>query len=509
MVKSMKKNISSQETETLQRGRLSGKMPQNVREFISSLKEDARLVEIDIDVVQAHNLMLHQQGIISREDAAKIMDGLEQARAAWRAGELKLEGDYIDIHPLVESYLIDCYGVEVGGKSHLGKSRNDQVMADVRIYLRRATLETMDLLADLSETLLKIAEAHRETLMPGYTHTQQAQVTTLAHYLLCYLAAFGRDLQRLEESYARLNLNPLGACALAGTSLPLDRDYTSRLLGFDGLLDNSIDAISNRDFALELASNLAIVMANLSRMAGDIILWSSYEFAMLELPDELTDISSAMPQKKNPCPLEMLRGKSGAVFGGLMQLLTMLHGIPTGYNKDLQETKPPLWQSLDTVQASLQVMCQAWGNIKIKKERMYQLVCQNQITALDLAELLASKGLAFRQAHFLVGQLVRQSTGQPGFAWRELSVEQVAQAARDVLDKKIDLSQTDLSAAVDPAQSVASRSLPGGPAPKQTKAALEKQRRNLAQVRRQINSKREKLATAGRQLQDLVVELHK
>ncbi len=499
--------VSSQKTENYRRGRLSGKMPDNVLSFISSLKEDARLVEIDIDVVQAHNIMLYKQKIISREDAAKIMDGLEQARTGWRNGELTLEGNYIDIHPLVESYLIDCYGMEVGGKSHLGKSRNDQVMADVRIYLRDATLDTMQLLADLSESMLEVAAKHTSTLMPGYTHTQQAQIITLAHYLLSYIAAFSRDLQRLEQSYARLNMNPLGACALAGTSLPLDREYTARLLGFDGVLDNSIDAISNRDFAIELASNLANIMGSLSRIATDIILWSSYEFSMVELPDELTDISSAMPQKKNPCPLEMLRGKSGTVFGNVVQLLTMVHATPTGYNKDLQETKPPLWQALDTVQDSLRVMCQVWSNIKIKKEQMHKQVCQNQITALDLAELLVSKGLAFRQAHFLVGQLVRSSGQKSGLAWQDMSAEHVIKTAREVLDKNINLTQDDLNSAIDPVQSVASRNVIGGPAPEQTVPAIEKYRSDVKKFRGNIQTRRDKVLAANAELQKLAAEL--
>ncbi|MBI5789468.1 MAG: argininosuccinate lyase [Candidatus Schekmanbacteria bacterium] len=494
------------QTKDYWRGRLSGKMPENVLNFISSLNEDARLVEIDIDVVQAHNLMLYRQNIISKEDAAKIMDGLEKARSAWQSGQLKL-ANYIDIHPLVESYLMDSYGVEIGGKSHLGKSRNDQVMADVRIYLRNATLETSELLADFCDILLNLAQAHTQTLMPGYTHTQQAQVITLAHYLLSYSGAFQRDMERLEQCYSRINLNPLGACALAGTSLPLDRNYTSELLGFDDVLENSIDAISNRDFAVELAGHLANLMATLSRMANDLILWSSYEFAMVELADELTDISSAMPQKKNPCPLEMLRGKTGTVYGNLMQLLTMLHATPTGYNKDLQETKPPLWQALDTVQASLRVLCQVWNNITIKKERMYQLVCENQITALDLAELLVRSGLAFRQAHFLVGQLVRECSRQGKAAWQNLNVKQVNDTAQTVAGKTLELNQEELSAAINPAQSVASRSVIGGPAEIQTKAALIKQRQKLSEQRQKAEDKRAKLKSTHENLKMSVRDL--
>jgi argininosuccinate lyase len=482
--------------KNLWRGRLSRELGAETARFISSLEEDKRLVEIDIDVVEAHNLMLHEQGIINRDELAKILAGLERARADWRAGELELDPKAIDIHPVIEKYVIDLYGVEVGGKTHCGKSRNDQVMTDVLIYLRHQNMEISRRLAGLVQVLLRIAEQHTETVMPGYTHTQHAQSTTLAHYLLAHVDVFLRDLERLGQIYARWNKNPLGACALCGTTFDIDREYTARLLGFDGILENTIDVVSNRDFALEYASALAVIASSLSRMAEDLVLWSTYEFRMIELADELTDTSSAMPQKKNPCPIEMVRGKTGSVFASLMNLLVMLKGLPTGYNKDLQETKPPLWQAIDTVCSSINIIKQAIETVKVNQRRMLELTRENHITAIDLAEFLVQETkLSFREAHFVVGKLVQEAI-RAGVRLDQLPVGDVKAVCRQVLNRKLEINEDRFKEVTDPSLSIMRRRAIGGPAPVETQRMIQDRKQQLGKLKTILRERENKLALA-------------
>lgn len=469
--------------------------PETAR-FISSLKEDERIVEIDIDVVEAHNLMLCRQGIITGDELAKILAGLEQTRSDWLAGKLELDPKHIDIHPIVEKHVIDLYGVEVGGKTHCGKSRNDQVMTDVLIYLRNQNIAISHQLTALVRAFLDVAVGHTETVMPGYTHTQHAQSTTLAHYLLAYVDTFLRDLERLGQIYKRWNINPLGACAFGGTTFNIDREHTAGLLGFDGILENTIDVVSNRDFALEYASALAIIASTLSKIAEDFVMWSTYEFGMLELADNLTDISSAMPQKKNPCPIEMVRGKAGSVFASLMNLLVMLKGIPTGYNKDLQETKPPLWQAIDTVGASIDIIKQAVKTVKVNKQRMLELTQKNHITAIDLAEFLVKEtSLSFREAHFLVGSLVQEAIKE-GIKLGELSDERLKNICRDVLGRELEFDIDKFREVTDPALSITRRQTIGGPAPKEVRRMIKDRKEKLSSIEDGLKERENKLAKA-------------
>jgi argininosuccinate lyase len=487
---------NTDDSKNLWRGRLSESLELETAQFISSLKEDERIVEIDIDVVEAHNLMLHKQGVITTDELSKILTGLEQARVDWQAGRLKLDPAQIDIHPIIEKYVIDLYGIEVGGKTHCGKSRNDQVMTDVLIYLRNQGLTLSRQLIELVQVFLDTAGKHTETIIPGYTHTQHAQSTTLAHYLLAYVDVFLRDLERLGQIYERWNKNPLGACAFGGTTFPIDRTFTTDLLGFGGILENTIDVTSNRDFALEYASALAIIAATLSRIAEDLVVWSTYEFNMVELTDNLTDTSSAMPQKKNPCPIEMVRGKAASVFSALTNLMIMLKGIPTGYNKDLQETKPPLWQAIDTVSASINIIRLAIGTLKVNRERMLALTQKNHITAIDLAEFLVQQtNLSFREAHFLVGSLVRAAI-KDGVQLHRLSLERFHAICRDILERKLEIDEAQLKEVTDPTSSIRRRQGIGGPAPGETKRMLEDREAKLAKISTQLEEREARLALA-------------
>ncbi len=486
-----------QNKKNLWRGRLSKELKLKTAQFISSLKEDERIVEIDIDVVQAHNLMLYKQEIITRDELAKILAGLEQTRTDWETGELQLDPQQIDIHPIVEKHVIDLYGVEIGGMTHCGKSRNDQVICDVLIYLRTENLKISRQLIDMIDVFLKVASSHTDTVMPGYTHTQHAQSTTIAHYLLSYVDVFLRDLDRLSQLYVRFNKNPLGACAFGGTTFDIDREYTARLLGFEGIIENTIDVVSNRDFAIEYASALAIIAASLSKIADDLVLWSTYEFGMIELPDDLTDTSSAMPQKKNPCPIEMVRGKAGSVFANLNNLLIMLKGIPTGYNKDLQETKPPLWQAIDTVGSCIYIIASAIGGLKVNKDRMLELSCKNHITAIDLAEyFVMHSGVSFRQAHFLVGRLVQTAILQKK-ELGQLSAEEVGDIAKEVMGCEIKFDAAGYKEATDPKSSITRRDAIGGPAPVEVMRMLADRQAQLGGLKKQLVQRKDKLAAAN------------
>jgi argininosuccinate lyase len=461
------------------RGRLNKGLKEDVAQFISSLSEDKRLVETDITVIAAHNLMLHKQGYLSMEDLVKILNGLVEIQAEWKSGRLDLNPSYVDIHPIIEKRIIELYGLEVGGKTHLAKSRNDQVMADIRIYTRNQLIEISKLLMDLINALITIAERNADTIMPGYTHAQHAQVTTYAHYLLSCADNFLRSLDGLCEAYVRVNLSPLGANALSGTSFKIDRTYTAKLLGFDGIVENTIDAVSSRDFAQEVTFWLATIMVTMSRIAENLVWWSTYEFNMVELADEFTDTSTAMPQKKNADSVELIRGKTGEVISSLMELLIMEKGLPIGYNKDLQETKFPLWRSIDTVKASTKILTNIFETLIINKERMKNITIMNDITAIDLAEFIVKKnGLSFREAHYLVGNIVKELIGEKKHL-SDLTPDDVKKISKRELGREIALSERELRNATNPTLAIMSRISTGGPAPDEVQRMIEERKKKL------------------------------
>ena len=373
-------------------------------DFNSSLHFDSRLYKYDIEGSTAHAEMLFKQGIISPADAEAIINGLKTILSDIENGVIEFD-DGEDIHMFIESELTSRIG-EAGKKLHTARSRNDQVALDIRMYLRDECEKTAALICDLIAALADKAEENAETIMPGYTHLQRAQPVTFGHYLLAYAMMLTRDLERIKDAKKRMNFSPLGCCALAGTTYPIDRDFTAAKLGFDGICLNSIDGVSDRDFAVEICSALSICMMHLSRLAEELILWSSWEFSFIELDDAYTTGSSIMPQKKNSDMAELVRGKTGRVYGDLTALLTMLKGLPLAYNKDMQEDKEAIFDAVDTAKKCLSIMTPMISTMKVKKENMYRAAQKGFINATDCADYLVGKGTAFRTAYKLTGELV-------------------------------------------------------------------------------------------------------
>jgi argininosuccinate lyase len=376
-----------------------------VEEFTSSLSFDRRLYRYDIEGSIAHCRMLARQGIISKEEERKILAGLKNIDAEIQAGQFLFSIDDEDIHMAVERSLITRAG-EAGGKLHTGRSRNDQVALDVRLYLRDEIGQILDLLDCLKSSLVTLAKEEMDTILPGYTHMQKAQPVLLSHYVLAFWEMFDRDEDRFRNCLERVNVMPLGSVALAGTGLPIDRQYTAKLLGFPQITKNSMDAVSDRDFVAEFIFDAGLVMAHMSRLCEDLIIWSSEEFRFVEISDAFTTGSSIMPQKKNPDVAELIRGKTGRVYGNLMNILTMLKGLPMSYNRDLQEDKEPLFDTVDTLKASLGVLTAMTGNLRFNRKRMLEGASKGFSTATDVADYLVKKGVPFRESHGIVGGIV-------------------------------------------------------------------------------------------------------
>ncbi len=375
--------------------------------FSQSLEVDRQMFEEDIWASQAHAVMLACAGLLRNKEARAILAGLKQILEQYRAGKFALREQLEDVHMNVEARLNEIAGPSVGGRLHTARSRNNQVVSDARLYIRRRILELQQVLASLQGTLLALASHHLESAMPGYTHTQHAQPISLAFWATAQVSALNRDQARLAQAWKRVNVDASGACALAGTSLPVDRTVTQRLLGFDEVHEHSLDAVSARDFILEPLACLALLVATLSRISEDLVLWSTHEFGIVELADQWTTGSSIMPQKKNPCMAELVRARAGRIFGALMRLLTVTKGVPTGYNRDLQEDKPPLFDALDDVQAMLAVTDGMLKSAKFNTARMAQLAGANLATATELANhLVIAHRVPFRRAHQIVGRLV-------------------------------------------------------------------------------------------------------
>jgi argininosuccinate lyase len=389
-------------------GRFRGKTAKTVELFTESISFDHRLWPYDIYGSIAHAGMLAKQRIISREDSDKIIRGLEDIAKEIASGKFIFREDAEDIHMNIEAALIAKIG-DAGRKLHTARSRNDQVALDLKLYLRAEVDEIISLLGSFRKTLIQIAEKHIDICMPGYTHMQRAQPVLLAHHLLAYVEMLQRDTDRFRDSLKRINLLPLGACALAGTTFPTDRSYVAKLLGFDGIAQNSIDAVADRDFAVEFLADSAILIMHLSRLAEELILWSTEEFQFIEFPDAFTTGSSIMPQKKNPDVAELVRGKSGRVFGNLLSLLTIMKGLPLSYNRDLQEDKLPVFDTVDTIKSCLVVLDEMFPGITFNEKRMRATAGDAYSTATDIAEYLVKKGVPFRKAHEITGRIVLYS----------------------------------------------------------------------------------------------------
>ena len=377
-----------------------------VEEFTSSISFDSRMYREDIAGSIAHARMLARCGIIPQEDAEKIIEGLTGILADIEAGHFEFLVSLEDVHMNIEKRLTDRIG-PVGGKLHTARSRNDQVALDTHMYLRRELADIAKLIVDLERAALETAEKYNKVIMPGYTHLQRAQPILFAHHMLAYVSMFARDFSRLAGVWERTDIMPLGAGALAGTTFPIDRHYVAEQLHFSNIYTNSMDAVSDRDYIMEFLSFASILMVHLSRISEEIILWSSTEYSFIELDDAHCTGSSIMPQKKNPDVAELVRGKTGRVFGHLMAMLTVAKGLPLAYNKDLQEDKESLFDTIDTVKFSLTVYASMLRAMRVNEERMAQAVTKDFSNATDMADYLVKKGLPFRQAHEVVGKCVR------------------------------------------------------------------------------------------------------
>jgi len=450
-------------------GRFSKSTDKSVDDFNSSIRFDSRMYAQDIRGSQAHAKMLGKQGIIPQADADLIVKTLGEILADIENGKVEFTIDAEDIHMNIETILISRIG-DVGKRLHTGRSRNDQVALDNKLYLRDEAEELKAMLTDLQKTILSLAEDNLDTIMPGYTHLQKAQPITFAHHIMAYYEMFSRDLSRLCDWKARMNVMPLGSGALAGTTYPLDRSFVAAELNFDSITQNSIDGVSDRDFVCELAFVLSMVMVHLSRFSEEIILWSSNEFGFITLDDAYSTGSSIMPQKKNPDIAELARGKSGRVFGSLLGLLTMLKGLPLAYNKDMQEDKEQIFDALDTVKMCLPVFGGMLKTMTVNKDAMLKGAKGGFTNATDVADYLVKKGLPFRDAHAVVGKMVAYCLDTDKVI-DELSIAEFKDFSN--------LFDEDIYTAISLETCVNQRSLPGGPAVDTMKSVIENYKKSI------------------------------
>ena len=398
-------------SEKLWNGRFSEKTDRMVEDFTSSIDIDKRLYSYDIEGSIAHCRMLAKASIISERDALALVEGLGVIKREIERGHFQFDKSLEDIHMHIETRLIEKVG-KVAQKLHTARSRNDQVVLDVRMYLREETLNTVKLLVMLSKVIVDLAKTHIDVVLPGYTHLQRAQPVLLSHHFMAYYEMFSRDIERFNDGLKRINVLPLGSAAIAGTTYPIDRDYTAQLLGFPKVSANSIDAVSDRDFILEYLSAASICMVHLSRMSEELILWSTSEFGFIEIPDSFATGSSIMPQKKNPDVPELVRGKTGRVFGDLISLLTMMKALPLSYNRDMQEDKTALFQTADVLKQCIEIYIKMLPRLKINREIMERATSRGFLNATDMADYLVVSGMPFRQAHGCVGAAVAYALSQ-------------------------------------------------------------------------------------------------
>jgi argininosuccinate lyase len=453
-------------------GRFSEPVSQLVKRYTASVSFDKRLAPFDIEGSLAHAEMLHKQGIISAQDFADIQRGMAQILTEIIGDQFEWSIDLEDVHMNIESRLTAIVG-DAGKRLHTGRSRNDQVATDVRLYLRAAIDDISGLLKALRIAFLDLADQHAETILPGFTHMQVAQPVTFGHHLLAYVEMFGRDMERMADCRKRVNRLPLGAAALAGTTFPIDRERVARTLGFEDVCHNSLDAVSDRDFAIEFCAAAALVMTHISRLSEELIIWMSPRVGFIDIADRFCTGSSIMPQKKNPDVPELARGKTGRVNGNLISLLTLMKGQPLAYNKDNQEDKEPLFDTVDTLTDTLRIFADMASGITVKPEAMRDAALQGYATATDLADYLVRKGLPFRSAHEAVALAVRTCV-ERGCDLSDLSLSEMQQFSK--------LIEGDVFAVLTLEGSVAARNHTGGTAPKQVKAAI-------ARIRQQLGTK--------------------
>lgn len=479
----------------LRRGRLSIEPDKDIMNFTSSMEADKRIFDADIEIDKAHVIMLREQGIINDHECSIILKGLEKVG---KDGISVLDDSYEDVHIALEARLIEIVGEDTGGRMHSGRSRNDEVATCIRIALRQELIGLLEELNRLIKTFLNIAEKHTDTIMPGLTHTQHAQPTTLSHNLMAHANAIFRDIQRTKGAYERTNQNPLGSAAFASTGFPISRERTTELLGFDAVLENSMDAVSTRDFMIETISCYSNLMTNLSRLAEELIMWSTSEFNFIELDDRYSSTSSIMPQKKNPDIAELMRGKTGTVYGALVSVLTICKALPHSYNRDLQEATPHLWRATDTVRSAVRMADGMVRTMNVKKGSMRSAANIGFMTATELADtIVRATGIPFRTAHHIVGAIAKAGKTPSSIELDELSLKIIQERLSDR-----GLSEDAIKDALDPVENIGKRTIEGGPAPLEIKRQITSLRKKTERVENDIKQIQEKIISASRKLED-------
>jgi argininosuccinate lyase len=485
-------------TDVVRLGRLSGERTGEMMRFLSSMRADRCIADADVLVDIAHVLMLDKQKIIDRDVTRQLLPALLELHDEGVPDEA-FDDRFEDVHAGIESLLAEAIGSDVGGRMHMGRSRNDEVATCIRMKLRDDILKQMAALLKVREVLVALASQHVESVMPGFTHLQHAQPTTLAHHLLSYEQAFSRDFDRLRDAYIRVNQSPLGAAAFASTGYPINRELTARFLGFEGLVKNTMDAVATRDFALEALADLSILMANVSRLCEDLIIWSTSFVTFVTLDDAFCSTSSIMPQKKNPDIAEIMRAKSGSVFGAYTGALLTIKGLPMSYNRDLQELTPNIWRGMRDAKESLRLLIDMLSSATFDTARMGEEAGKGFSTATELADsLVRSYGLPFRTAHNIVGRAVQKGT---------LSLAVLDEAAQElgagISFAAKGLTQQQIDEVLDVRNSIALRKAPGGPAPFAAKIAIEECKKQLDTDSALID---ERLARLARAKDELIAE---
>jgi argininosuccinate lyase len=483
------------------RSRLGKNLDKHTLDYVSSISEDSEIAQYDIIGSQAHAIMLYENKILSKAEIKKILYALEKLKKE------KFHADSAeDIHELIESLVIKKIGIEAGGKIHTARSRNDQVALDLRMKIRDDINTLCHCILDLIGTLMFQAEKHTSTAMPLYTHLQQAQIGTFSHYLLSYVDIMFRDFERFSATYNRVNQSPLGAGPIGGTSLPINRNSTAKMLGFFGIVENSIDATSSRDIVAEYTGDIAILMTNLSRIAEDLVIWSTSEFSFVELSDQFSSPSSVMPQKKNPDILELTRGKSARVIGNLVAVLSNLKGLASGYGRDLQEIKPSVFSSSKIAISALVVLNSMFATLKINKQKMKHVADSGHLGALDVAESLVKLGLPFRTAHKIVGSLVQTAHDSK----KSLSELTLADITKSVKEKEVSGQKIlKIISSINSDSSLKGRSSLGSAGISEQKRMITNRKTKVRKYRAQVEKRAKDISTAAQKLSEKTRSLTK
>jgi len=475
------------------RARIEESLDKKVLEYLSSLEDDYWIAMEDIIGTEVHDIMLFEQNILNKKEIKDILGALESLKRELIEGKLNLAGKFEDIHPLVENYVIDKVGIESGGKIHTGRSRNDQVSVDLRLKIRKELNVLSEMIFELSEVLIKLSDQTTEIYMPLYTHLQKAQLGVFSHYINYYLSQILRVGERIEEIYRRVNKNPLGACAIGGTSININRNRTMELLGFSGLIYNSIDATSSRDYIIETLMILSLLTTHFSRISEDLMIWSTKEFNFIDLDNKFCSVSSVMPQKKNPDTLELSRAKASIVISNSSKATLIVKGTPSGYLRDFQELKPILMESFNLTKSIIQIFTGIFSTIKINKDKMLEQVNESYIFALDLAEILVNEyEVPFRTAHMIIGKLVSKSATPEDL----FDLKKIKKLLKEIWGKNINLSPELIEELKDNKLTLSKRKSKGSPSHKEVMLNLDLLRKKKKQLYNKYQLRVEKIRKA-------------